>query len=256
MLQITNGTFGYTPDTPIFSNISFSVEKGEILSLIGPNGIGKSTLLKCLMGLMPLSRGSITIDGIDTATLSARELAKKIAYVPQSFANVGLSSITVMNSVLMGRFPYARNSYAKEDYEKTFRILQQIGLESKAFQNINELSGGQRQLAFIARALVQGAGIILLDEPTSSLDLNKKLSVLKLIEEIAHEKNISIIMTMHDINLASMFSDTMLMLQNKEIFAYGDAQQVITKPNIDKVFQVNTKIVEDEGCKYVILKKD
>ena len=155
----------------------------------------------------------------------------------------------------MGRMPHISRGYNTADRQKAYAVLQDMGLAHHALRNIDELSGGERQLVFIARAIVQEAKLILFDEPTSNLDLQKQLSVLKQIEQLAHQNNIAALMTMHDINLASMFSDKILMLQKGQIFGCGSPAEMICEDNIRHVYGVDTQIIQSEGHNHVILLK-
>lgn len=255
MLEIINGAFGYR-HKDIFSDLSFHVKAGEIVSILGPNGIGKTTLLKCLMGLLPLGRGTIKISGKPLSSYTQKDLARHIAYVPQHFTSGGLSSISVLSTVLMGRMPHISRGYDAADRQKAYGVLCEIGVERHALSQIDELSGGERQLVFIARAILQEASLILFDEPTSNLDMQRQLSVLRKIEQLAHQRNIAILMTMHDINLAGMFSTRILMLQDGQIFGCGAAEEMIREETIRHVYGVDTQVIQVNGYPHVILLKD
>lgn len=181
-------------------------------------------------------------------------MAKIIAYVPQYINN--MFPVSVIDTVLMGRLPYSRYGYSEEDRKIAFDTISIMNLEKFAFRNIMEMSGGERQRVLIARAMVQQPKIITLDEPTSSLDLHNQLFILKLVSEIAKTNNISIIMTIHDLNLASMFCDNLLMLKDSHVFAYGKSQEVINEKNISEMYNVNTKVSIVNGFKHVRLLKE
>ena len=252
-LQIKNLSFGYDKNKNILNDISLSVHQGEILGILGPNGTGKTTFIKCVNRILPPASGGAFFEEKNLAALTPKEIAKIIAYVPQYTDNY--FTMTVIDTVMLGRLPYARRSYSHEDRSLVFELLQQLNLESLAFRTLHTLSGGERQRVFIARALAQQPRCIILDEPTSSLDLHNQLFILHTITAIARHKQLSIIMTIHDLNLASMFCDKILMLKDTRIFAYGETQEVLTEANIDAMYQVKTKVTVEDGYKHIRLLK-
>ena len=253
-LRIVDLSFGYDVNKKILDGISFEAKSGEVLGMLGPNGTGKTTLLKCINGILKYQEGLISFEDINLSSLTASELAKIIAYVPQ-YTNSSFP-VNVVDTVLMGRIPYSKYHYSELDKKIAFKIIEMMNLENFAFRNIGEMSGGERQRVFIARALAQQPKIIILDEPTSSLDLHNQLFILNTIFDIAKSKNICIIMTIHDLNLTSMFCDKILMLKDAHVFAYGDAQQVITESNINDMYKVRTKVSILDGYKHVRLLRD
>jgi len=237
----------------ILKDISLETKKGEILTLIGPNGSGKTTLLRCIMGILNPEKGEILIDGKKTSKIKRRELARRIGYVPQSELNN--FPITVFDTVLMGRKPYLNWNPSNKDLKIVSEVLHLLGLKELALRDLNELSGGEKQKALIARAIVQEPEIMLLDEPTNNLDLRYQLEVLEIIKNIAKEKEISIIMTMHDLNLAPRYSDKLVMLKNGEIFSIGKPEQVITSRNIKSVYGVEAVVYNQFQTLHVIARK-
>lgn len=253
MLEIKNISFGYKKNIPVLENISLSVASGEILGILGPNGTGKTTFIKCINNILKPDCGGVLFNGKNISNMKQQEIAKIIAYVPQyvsSFFNVN-----VIDTVMMGRLPYADRKYSDEDESIVFEILRKMNLEKFAFRNIKEMSGGERQRVFIARAMAQQPKVIILDEPTSSLDLHNQLFILHIVAELAAVNNIAIIMTIHDLNLASMFCDKILMLKDKHIFALGTAQEVLTEDNVKEIYGVETKITIEDGYKHIRLLK-
>ena len=253
-LAVEHISFGYRAERRILDDVSLSVAPGEVLGLLGPNGTGKTTLIKCIAQLLRPSVGAVYVDGVDLSALSAGEIAKRIAYVPQyTGAEFGM---TALQAVLMGRLPYAGYRYRAEDERIAFDVIARMELTDFAFRNIREMSGGERQRVFIARALAQETGLIILDEPTASLDLYHQLFILRLITEIARRDSIAVLMTIHDLNLASLFCDTILMLKDAHVFAYGRAQEVLTAENIAAMYGVQTRVTVEDGAKHVRLLKD
>ena len=253
-LRITDLSFSYDENKKVLDRISFETKRGEVLGILGPNGTGKTTLLKCINGILKYQEGLVSFEDTNLSSLTSSELAKIIAYVPQ-YTN-GSFPVNVVDTVLMGRIPYSQYYYSQLDKKIAFKIIEMMNLEDFSFRNIGEMSGGERQRVFIARALAQQPKIIIFDEPNSSLDLHNQLFILNTIIDIAKSNDICIIMTIHDLNLASMFCDKILMLKNAHIFAYGDAQQVITESNINEMYKVRTKVDIVDGYKYVRLLRD
>lgn len=250
-LKINKLSFSYSHEKIVLKDISFAVEQGEFLGVLGTNGTGKTTLLKCINNILEPTVGGIYFGKEDITKLKQNEIAKIIAYVPQ-YAN-NLSPVNVIDFVMQGRIPYAGFSFSQLDKQIVLDVLQQFDLENYAFRKVNELSGGERQRVLIARALAQDPKIIILDEPTSSLDLYNQLFILEIIKEMGHKENLAVIMTIHDLNLASMFCDKLLMLKSGKVFAYGKSEDVLTVDNIKAVYNVQTAISIADGCKHVRL---
>ncbi len=253
-LQIKNLSFGYKKNQMILNNINLEIKQGEILGILGPNGTGKTTFIKCINNIHKPNEGRILYDGNNIMNLSQLNIAKIIAYVPQYTNN--FFPMNVIDTVMMGRMPYVKKDYSDEDKEIVFSIIKKMNLEKFAFRNIKEMSGGERQRVFIARAMAQQPKIIILDEPTSSLDLYNQLFILHTITKLAKENNITIIMTIHDLNLASMFCDNILMLKDAHIFAHGKPEGILTAENIYEMYKVRTEITTPENYKHIRLLKD
>lgn len=247
-LKIKDVEFGYA-STPILERISMELAEAEIVAVCGPNGVGKSTLIKCINRILK-PRGSMRLDGREIGTMSTRHIAKRIGYVPQSIPNV--FSMTVFEMVLMGRRPHLGWRSGKTDENKVAELLALMGIEDFALRDFNELSGGQRQKVIISRALAQEPDILLLDEPTSSLDLRHQLEVMALIQKLTAEKSISVIMAVHDLNLASRYADKVIMMKAGRIFGAGDAAAVLTAPNIRSVYGVVAVVKEESGKPYIV----
>ena len=236
--------FGYTSEL-VLKDISFSVEKGQFMSIIGPNGSGKSTLLKNLSNIYHPLNGRIDINGKNINDYSKKELATKVALVPQ---DTTISyDFSVFDIVLMGRFPYI-GRFKKEsesDYEKVIEALKLTNTFHLRDRNINELSGGERQRVIIARALVQEPEIIFLDEPTSHLDINHQIDLLTLLKKLNREKKTTIILVIHDINLACRYSDKIVLMDGGKILSVGNTEDVITRENIEESYGLNVIIEEN-----------
>lgn len=247
ILSVEGLAFNY-PGRSVIRDISFSISKGEFLAILGVNGAGKSTLLKCISRILQPHLGTVCIKGQDVSRLNRRELAKKIGYVAQRNESV---RSTVFDTVLLGRKPYIHWEASREDLEITEEVLEMLGLSGYALRYLNELSGGEQQKVIIARALAQKPDLLLLDEPTSSLDLKNQLEVARIIKKVVKEQQIAAVVTMHDLNLAIRFADKFLLLKNGEVFAAG-GMEVMTPENIESVYSVPVKIDKVENVPVVI----
>lgn len=252
-LAIKNITFGYSPKQTVLEDISFEVEDNEFISLAGPNGTGKTTLLKCINRILKPQTGRIIFNGKDITGWEQQDIAKIIAYVPQY--SQALRSMTVINAVMMGRMPHVQGSYSVKDREFVYSVLQKMDIEKFAFRDIRQLSGGERQKIAIARVLAQQPKVIILDEPTGNLDLKNQLHILELIACLCKTEKLAVIMSLHDLNLAAMFSDKILMLKDTKIFAFGSPDCVITRENIVSIYGVTTCVTMEDGYKHVRLLK-
>lgn len=250
-LKIDNLNFAYNKRKTVLQDITFSVSTGEILGILGTNGTGKTTLLKCILNILHPNNGRVMFGEKDLLMLKANDISRIVAYVPQYTNNI--SSVTIIDFVMQGRIPYAGFNFSKNDEKIVLDILQRFDLERYAFRQLNELSGGERQRVLIARAMAQMPKIIVLDEPTSSLDLHNQLFILEIICKMASENNLVVVMTIHDLNLASMFCDRVLMMKNGLVFAYGKTDEVLTEANIKDVYDVNTVVSDVDGGKYIRL---
>ncbi len=246
-LEIAGLQFSYN-SIPVLDDVDFELKKGEMLTIIGPNASGKTTLLKCINNILNPQKGSILIDEELLNTLSMREIARRIGHVPQP----GTESFptTVFDTVLMGRKPHGAWKPNRKDLEKVSKTIEKLGLEGIAMRNIKEISGGQKQKALIARALAQNPEILLLDEPTSSLDLKHQLDVLDVVKKQTRN-GITVVMTMHDLNLAARYSSKILMLSDGKIYDAGDVD-ILNSKNIESVFGVKVDIVQRSGRPIII----
>ena len=248
-LKIKDVEFSYA-SVPILKDVCIELAASEMLGVVGPNGAGKSTLLRCIDRILKPQRGSILLDEREIKEMSRMELARKMGYIPQSSAQV--FPATVFDTVLMGRRPHIGWRSSEKDMKKVLETLQLLNIKSFAMRDINELSGGQQQKVFIARALTQEPDVLLLDEPTSNLDIKHQLEVMDIIKNIVREKGIAAIMAIHDLNLASRYADRIVMMNGGEIFDAGDAAAVLTPENIKHVYDVEVEVPNHGGRPYIV----
>ena len=249
-LKIKAVTFSYD-SSPVLENICLELAPSQLLGIVGPNGSGKSTLIKCIDRILKPQKGSILLDEKDIGNMSRMDIARRMGYVPQVSSRV--FPATVFDTVLMGRRPHLGWCSSDRDIDKVVEILELLDIDDLALRDFGELSGGQQQKVLIARALVQEADVLLLDEPTSSLDIKHQLEVMDIIVNLVRERGLSAIMAIHDLNLASGFSDKIVILKNGKLYAAGEPREVLNSENIREVYGVETTIINsDLGRPYII----
>jgi len=226
------------PTIEVLDDLSFSVEPEDCLAILGKNGVGKSTLLRCINRILKVQSGEIEIGGVDIRGMGNDELAQKIGYVLQSSQ---FSDTTVFDAILMGRKPYIKWDVTRNDLEIVTDVLTSLSLQEYSMRGVNNLSGGERQKVAIARALAQQPNVLMFDEPTSNLDLKNQLEVIRLIKDVVMRKHISAIVTMHDLNLALRFGNKFIMMKGGRIHAIG-GMEIITPENIKSVYDVDVSI--------------
>lgn len=247
MLNVRELEFSYG-DNKVLKEISFDAKSNEIISILGKNGAGKTTLLKCLLKILRPQKGSIDIGGKSIVEMNGRELSKHVAYVPQSYLP---TMTTVFDSVLLGRKPYIELSAGKSDIDKTSQMIIDMGLESISQKYVDRISGGEFQKVQIARALVQEPEILVLDEPTSNLDIANQHKTMCMIESNVRSRDVCAIMTMHDINLAVLYSDRFIFMNNGRIEAFGD-KDIISKELIRKVYDMECEVLDHHGVPFIM----
>jgi iron complex transport system ATP-binding protein len=240
-ITVHNVTFSYN-GIKALSGVSFDVRDGEFLGIIGPNGSGKTTLLRCIAGILLPEQGEIYINKRNIKDMKRREVAKVIAVVPQ-LTPVDFA-FTVREMVLMGRTPHLRrfSSESKEDLDAVDRAMRETGISALADRTFDELSGGERQKVVIAQALAQGSKILLMDEPTQHLDISAQYQILELVKRLNMSGRITVISVLHDLNLASRYSDSLILMKNGKIYAKGSVESVLTPENISACFGVHAVV--------------
>ena len=242
ILEVERACFSYSHKQIIFSDVTFSVKPGEIFCILGPNGIGKSTLLRCLGGLLSLQKGSITLQGSSIKTIGRKELGKKIGFIAQGHQPA--FPYSVREFVLMGRSPYIPlyGTPRKEDHLISERAIDSLGITHLIDKPYTEISGGERQMVIFARVLAQNPQILLMDEPTSHLDLCNQLYTLTLVEELCR-KGMSAILTTHLPDQALLLNATVAIMKDQSFIAIGPAQQVVTAQNLSAAYGIEVEII-------------
>ena len=250
-IKIDDLEFSYS-STPVLKDITLELDGPKFVSILGPNGVGKSTFIHCINKILTPTGGSVFIDDLNVKDITIKEIAKSIGYVPYSSNDT--FSLTVVDTVLMGRHPHSKWNSLKEDLVIVYDTLKLLGIRKLAMRRFNELSAGQHQKVMLARGLVQEPKILLLDEPTSNLDVRHQLDVTKILKRMSDEKQILIIMISHDINIAAKFSDEIIMMHDGSVYAVGKPEDVITEDNLRVVYGVESEVVDDDGRPHIILK--
>lgn len=245
MLDFKDIVSGYG-ENDVLQGFSATICQGEFVGLIGPNGTGKSTLLKCLSGLLPVKSGVIILEEKNNTSYTQRERAQMVAVVPQSF-DIDYD-FTVEDIVLMGRNPYLsyRSKESKKDYDivtEAMRATKTLGFRKRLYNN---LSGGEKQRVIIARAIAQEPDIILLDEPTSALDIHHQIEVMELIRNLNLEKSMTVVAVLHDINLAARYCNRLILMNDGKVIVDGTPKEVITEANLKKVYEMKMFIKENK----------
>lgn len=235
MLAIHDLSFSYSTK-PILRQINFSTHAGMICGLLGPNASGKTTLLKCISGVLKPDRGNVFIDDIPVARFSRKAIAGMMAVVPQ-LVSVAFS-FTALQMVVMARLPHLKafSAPSGKDYHKAENLMAEIGLDHLANRVFNELSGGEKQMTLLARALFQNPRILLLDEPTAHLDFKNQHMILHRVEQITKRRNLTTLVTLHDPNLAARYCPRMVMLKHGQVYQKGTIEDVFEEGTLESIY--------------------
>ncbi|XES77955.1 MAG: ABC transporter ATP-binding protein [Candidatus Bathyarchaeia archaeon] len=245
--EVNDLSFSYRSKS-VLDGVSFTVTKDDVVSVLGPNGVGKTTLIKCISKVLTPAAGSVIIEGSDLHQMNKKEIAKKIGYVAQRSET---SRTTVFDSVLLGRKPHFEWDITEKDIRLAGRVLHLLGLDGLALKYVDEISGGEYQLVQIARVIVQQPKVILLDEPTSSLDLANQHMIMHLIRNIVKKNHMAAIMVIHDLNLAIRHSDKFVLMKDKMVYSVG-GHEVITPESIKAVYNIDAYVECVRGIPVVI----
>ena len=247
MLSVESVGFAYNGH-PILKQINFALGQGVLLCVLGVNGAGKSTLLKCLNRILAPTHGAVLLGGQALPGLSRNDIARQVGYVPQRHPE---TQLTVFETVLLGRRPHLRMGLSGKDYALVEDILRQMGLSDLAARPVRDLSGGEIQKVVIARALAQTPKLLLLDEPTSNLDLKNQLEVMGLIRGVDSERLLSAVVAIHDLNLAVRFADSFLFLKDHQVHSLVD-RKALTEETIGQVYGVDVALRQVGGHTIVV----
>jgi iron complex transport system ATP-binding protein len=252
IIEMSGVSFGYKADKMILHDVSLTIEKPEFICIVGPNGVGKSTLIKCMNGLLKPTSGTVKIYGKDVRSYALKDLAKIAGYVPVKTND--FSVLSVLDTVLIGR--YARQSWRtrSEEVAMAYKALEAMEMQDYAMERFNDLSAGQHQKVSIARGLVQEPKILILDEPTSNLDIRHQIYVTAFLKKLSAKTGMTVVMISHDLNLAAKFADKVVVMEPPgRIHSIGTPAEVFTEETISEVYNVRCKIEDDEGSPHIVL---
>ncbi len=252
IFEVKDGSFWYKKEKPLLRHINFNLSEGEILSILGPNGVGKTTLLKCMLGLLEWKEGNTYFNGNPINGIPKNKFFQQVSYVPQGH-DISFPC-SVFETVLLGRSSYLGifQSPSKLDKEKALNAIRACGIEHLIDSNINEISGGEQQLVFIARALCSEPKVIVLDEAETGLDYSNQLIILDLLKKLSKENGLTVIFNTHYPDHALEISDKTLLLSKEGNSLFGDSKDILTEKNLSDIFHVNMILVDHEiqGKKY------
>ena len=252
-ISINGVTFSYKGtwgELPILKGITADIEGPQVVSILGPNGVGKSTLMHCLNKILSPTGGTVFFDGKDVSEYSLKEMAKHIGYVP--YTSSDSFPLTVVDTVLLGRHPHAGWKTTDEDLEIVYDVLEKLDIQDLAMRYFNELSAGQHQKVMLARGLVQKPEVLLLDEPTSNLDIKHQLAITRTLKQLSRSEGLLVIMISHDLNIAARYSDNIILMSDGGIYSIGKPGDVLTEANIEHVYGVKSRIIDVDGLPYII----
>ncbi|MDD3621215.1 MAG: ABC transporter ATP-binding protein [Methanofollis sp.] len=247
LIEVSDVRFEYK-SRAVLKDVEFSVENGQIVSIMGPNGVGKTTLLKCMNAILRPKAGSVMVGDDDVLTLEQLEIAKRIGYVPQRCET---GRLTAFDAILLGRRPYIRWKVTEHDLKLVDAAIKRLCLQDLSLRFIDEMSGGELQKVSIARALVQEPRVLLLDEPTSSLDLRNQIEIMDTVREAVTTHDVAAVLTMHDLNTALRYSDRFIFLKGGTIYAAGGSE-IVTPEVIAAVYGVPVEVETHRGFPLVI----
>ena len=244
--------YSYSEEAVILKGISLSIREPQLVSIIGPNGVGKSTLIHCMNKILSPVAGTVMVDGKEVKEYEIKELARKIGYVPYTSSDT--FPMTVVDTILMGRNPHRKCKSLHQDLLVAKKIMEMMDITHLAMRPFNELSAGQHQRVMLARGLAQEPEILLLDEPTANLDIRHQMDVIRLLKQLAVKNGLMVIMISHDLNIAAKYSDNIIMMSKGQIYAVGKPIDVITAENVKKVYDVDSEVIVSDGRPFMIVK--
>lgn len=252
-LSVFDLGFSYR-STPVLKDISFKIDEPSLVSIVGPNGVGKSTLVQCINRVLTPGQGKVLLNGMDVGTMSYKEISKLMGYVP--CVATSTFPITVIDAVMMGRHPHAKFGSFDEDMKICYDTLDELGISDLAMRQMNELSAGQHQKVMIAKGLVQKPELLILDEPTANLDMKHQMTVTKLLRDTSRKERTMVLMICHDLNIAAKYSDRILVMSKGTIYKDGSPTEVITPEMLKQVYDIDAEVIMDLGKPHILLRDE
>ncbi|MGO3186768.1 ABC transporter ATP-binding protein [Corynebacterium variabile] len=244
-ISVANLRVGYTPDRPVISDLSLNIPGGQVTTIIGPNGCGKSTLLRAIGRLIPSRGGEVHLGDTDIGSMKRRDIAKTIGVLPQS--PISPPGLIVSDLVSRGRHPHQSwiRQWSSSDEEEVNAALEMTDVAELADRSVDSLSGGQRQRVWISMVLAQHTDVLFLDEPTTYLDLAHSIEVLDLVNRLRRDLDRTVVMVLHDLNLAIRYSDNLVVMRDGDLIATGKPEEIITSELLKDVFELDATVIED-----------
>ena len=252
MLKVEDVSYHYKSGPAVLDHVGFTVEAGQFMAILGNNGAGKSTLLKCFNGILPPDSGRVLMDGSDLLGMPRREIARRVAFVAQ---NIPSTQMTVSDIVLLGRRPYMGWGFSEADYRIADDAMGRLEIRHLRGRFLSQLSGGERQKVMLARALAQQPRLLLLDEPTSSLDIQNQYQVLRTVREFCAGDNLTAVVVIHDLNLALRFCDRFLLLKGGRVYRCG-GREILDRQALLDVYKVHAEVVHVRDQALVLVDED
>lgn len=244
-ISVANLRVGYTPDRPVISDLSLNIPGGQVTTIIGPNGCGKSTLLRAIGRLIPSQGGEVHLGDTDIGSMKRKDIAKTIGVLPQS--PISPPGLIVSDLVSRGRHPHQSwiRQWSSSDEEEVNAALEMTDVAELADRSVDSLSGGQRQRVWISMVLAQHTDVLFLDEPTTYLDLAHSVEVLDLVNRLRRDLDRTVVMVLHDLNLAIRYSDNLVVMRDGDLIATGKPEEIITSELLKEVFELDATVIED-----------
>lgn len=251
MMQVKNLCYHYKGCPEVLREVTFDAEPGKFLAILGNNGAGKSTLLKCFNRILRPDSGEVLLDGENLLSMSARDVAKRVAFVSQSIPD---TQMTVHDVVMLGRRPYMQWGFTEADHAIVHDAMDRLGVDTMRGRFLSQLSGGEKQKVMLARALAQQPKALLLDEPTSALDIQNQYQVLKMVRQICRNDKMIAVVVIHDLNLALRFCDRFLLMKDGQVYRCGD-HTILDSEALKEVYGVTAKVVEIDNRRMVLVEE-
>ncbi len=244
-IELKDVSFGYNSDKIVLRDVNLFIDKPGLYCIVGPNGVGKSTIVKCLNKINVPQQGQIFVDDVDISTLHYKDLAKKIGYVPVFSQDA--FAMNVVDTIMVGRYNHSKDCTREENLKKVYEAMKLLHVEGLAYKKFNQVSAGQHQKVAIARGIVQETPVLILDEPTANLDVKYQVYVMEMLRAVAEQRDMIVLTISHDLNITAKYAHKVIMLAKPGVVhAVGTPEEVLTKENITHVYGVNCRIIEDD----------
>lgn len=252
MLKVEKLCYHYKNGPKVLKDVDFAVKDGQFMAILGNNGVGKSTMLKCFNKILTPDGGRVLVDGEDLLKMPGREIAKRISFVAQNVPN---TQMMVRDMVMLGRKPYMKWGFSTEDMQIVDEVMERLSITHLQGRYLSQLSGGERQKVMLARALAQRPRILLLDEPTSSLDIQNQYQILQIVRNICDADGLTAIVVIHDLNLALRFCDYFVLLKNGQVYRSG-SREILSRQSLKDVYRVNAQVTNVQSQNIVLVDRD